>query len=51
MERYIYSSGEFINVGNANWVEWQLNQLKFRFQEKKRVENRLPCMTPPVIYG
>ena len=36
MEKYIYSGGQFVNVVNANWQEWQQKQLKFHFKEKER---------------
>jgi len=36
MEKYIYSGGQFVNVGNANWQEWQQNQLRFHFKETER---------------
>ena len=36
MEKYIYSGGQFVNVGNANWQEWQQKQLKFNLKERER---------------
>ena len=36
MEEYLYSGGQFVNVGNANWQEWQQKQLIFYFKETER---------------
>ena len=36
MEKYIYSGGQFVNVGNTNWQEWQQKQLRFHFKETER---------------
>ncbi len=36
MEKYLYSGGEFRNIGNSNWEEWQQGQLKFNFRETER---------------
>lgn len=36
MEKYIYSGGQFVNVGNADWQEWQQKQLRFHFKETER---------------
>ncbi|MCK5307836.1 MAG: hypothetical protein KAJ73_04420 [Zetaproteobacteria bacterium] len=35
MEEYLYSGGQFVNVGNA-WQEWQQKQLRFHFKETER---------------
>ena len=36
MEKYLYSGGQFVNVGNTNWQEWQQKQLIFHFKETER---------------
>ena len=36
MEKYVYSGGHFVNVGNTNWQEWQQKQLIFHFKETER---------------
>ena len=36
MEKYIYYGGQFVNIGNANWQEWQQKQLRFHFKETER---------------
>ena len=41
MEKYSYPGGEFVNVGNGNWEEWQNGQSVFRFIETGRDNNQI----------
>ena len=36
MEKYTYSDGYFVNIGNQNWEEWQNGTFFFTFKETDR---------------